>query len=221
MSVLIYRDAESVGTCAAILLASHLLTDPQCVIGVDYHETLLPVYRSLSKMTEKGLLDWDAAKIYQLFEFLPTDGMQQPIANLLGKALFARTGISESRYAVPFSDKTAPKETAESFEQSVLKDGGLDAALIAIRQDGSLLMNRSTDLDPATHEVSVDGDGFITAGSALLMQAKHPIVVATGKACSEAVRTMLSGSLADSPLAVLRLHPGATFLLDEEAAELL
>jgi 6-phosphogluconolactonase/glucosamine-6-phosphate isomerase/deaminase len=53
------------------------------------------------------------------------------------------------------------------------------------------------------------------------MQAKHPIVVATGRNSAEAVKAMLQGNITDSPMAVLRLHPGATFLLDEEAAELL
>lgn len=221
MNVLIYRNAESVWTGAAILIASHLLTDPKCVIGVDYHEMLVPVYRSLSVMTDRGLLNWDTAKVYQLFEFLPVGGIEQRIAKLLGKALFAKTGISEDQYTVPFSTELTPEETAKTFERSVLLDGGLDVALLAVRQDGSILMNRSADCDPAAHVENVDGDGFITAGTALLMQAKHPVVVAAGKAFAESVKAMLSGSLKDSPLAVLRLHPGATFIMDEEAAELL
>lgn len=221
MSVLIYRDTESVGTCAAMLIASHLITDPRCVIGVDYHESLLPTFRALSEMTEHCLLSWDSAKIYQLFEFIPTENAEQRITKLLGKALFAKTDISEKQYVVPFSVEFTPEKTAEAFERSVLADGGLDVALLAVRQDGSLLMDRTVDCDPASHKVTADGDGFVTAGLAMLMQTKHPIVVATGKAFSKTVKCMLSGNLTDSPLAALRLHPGATFILDEEAAELL
>ncbi len=221
MSVLIYRDPDVVGSCAAMLVASHLLTDPKCTIGMDYHESLLSTFDELSAMTERGLINWSDAKIYQLFEFVPSGESGQRIANLLGKALFAATEISEKQYVVPYSTELSPEKTAETFEQSIQNDGGLDVALLAIRRNGSLLMNQKADSDLNTHAETVDRDGFITAGVATLMQAKHPIVVATGKAFAEAVRSMLKGSLTETPLAALRLHPGATILLDEEAAELL
>lgn len=221
MSILVYKDEKTVGACAATLIAAHLLRESSCVIGVDYHETLLPVFESLSAMTENGLLAWNSAKIYQMFEFLPDDSGEQRIANLLGKALFARTDISERQYTVPFSSEHTPEETAALFEQAIMEDGGLDTALIAVRHDGSLLMNRSADRDPATHMEAIDGDWFITVGLNVLMQCRHPIVVATGNNTADAVRTMLKGSIVESPLAALRLHPGATFILDEEAAKLL
>ncbi|MBQ5992446.1 MAG: hypothetical protein IJL62_07930 [Clostridia bacterium] len=221
MSVLIYKDQKTVGVCAATMLAAHLLREPRCVVGVDYHETLLPVYESLSAMTENGLLAWNDALVYQLFEFLPDESGEQRIANLLGKAIFAKTDICEKQYCVPFSRELSAEETAKRFEQAVLNDGGLDAALIAVRHDGSLLMNRKTDGSSETHVEMLDDDGFITAGLNILMQTKHPIVVAAGKNAAEAVRTMLRGNLTDSPLAALWLHPGATFVFDEEAAELL
>jgi len=221
MSILIYRDTKTVGVCAATMIAAQILAEPNCAIGVDYHETLLPTFDSLSAMTENGLLAWNDTRIYQLFEFLPDDSGEQRIANLLGKALFAKTDISERQYIVPFSVDHTPEDTAASYEQSVFEGGGLDAALIAVRHDGALLMNRDADRDPATHMEAMDGDRFITAGLNALMQCKHPIVVATGKNASGAVRSMLKGSLTETPLAALRLHPGATFVLDEEAAELL
>lgn len=164
MSVLIYRDAQSVGTCAAVLVASHLLSDPKCVIGVDYHEVLLPVFETLSDMTDSGLLNWSDAQIYQLYEFLPAEDGEQRIANLLGKALFAKTDISEKQYAVPFSSELTPEEISATFERSILNDGGLDVALLAVRQDGALLMNTSVNSEPGTHREIIDTDGFITSG---------------------------------------------------------
>lgn len=221
MSILIYRDPETVGTCAATLLASHILSDPKSVLGVDYHESLLPVYAALTQMTEKGLLNWNDTKIYQLFEFLPSDNSGQRIANLLGKALFTKAGVSVEQYTVPYSTEMAPEQVADMFDTSILKGGGLDSALVAVRQDGSLLMTSSANSDPRTHVEIVEGDGFVTIGIAALMQSRHPIVVATGKSFAEAVRSMLKGNLTDSPMAVLRMHRGATFILDEEAASLL
>lgn len=221
MSVLIYRDAQTVGHCAATLLASHILSDPKCVIGVDYHENLLPAYDSLSAMTENGLLNWSDARIYQLFEFTADESGEQRIANLLGKVLFAKTDISESQYAVPFANEENASAVSEAYESDILNNGGFDAVLLAVRQDGSLLMNHSADEDPYTHAVSGDGNGFLTVGLASVMQAKHPIVVAIGKGCAAAVKTMLRGTLTESPLAALKLHPRATFILDEEAAEML
>ena len=221
MNVLIYRDPKAVGVSAATMLAAHLLSEPRCVIGVDFHETLLPTYESLSAMTENGLLAWNDAKVFQLFEFLPNESGEQRIANLLGKALFAKTDISETQYSVPFSTDREPGETAKAFDRMIQSEGGLDVALIAVRHDGSLLMNRSADHDPDTHVEAIDGDRFITVGISVIMQTKHPIIVACGKNTAEAVRTMLRGAITESPLAALKLHPGATFVLDEEAAALL
>ncbi len=221
MSVLIYREPKSVGVCAATLLCAELLRDPGAHIGVDYHENLLPVYDSLSAMTENGLLNWSDARVFQLFEFLADKSREQRIANLLGKALFAKTDISDAQYCVPFADAEHADETAAAYEQSVRKEGGLDAALIAVRQDGALLMNRSTDADPFTHKETEDGNGFITMGLTALMQARHLIVVGIGRAFAPAVRTMLKGGVTESPLSALKLHPNATFILDEEASEML
>ena len=221
MSVLVYRDAQTAGMCAATLFASHLLRDPKCVVGVDYHENLVPAFEMLGSMTQNGLLNWNDTRIYQLFEFLADETGEQRIAKLLGKSLFIHTDVSDAQYAVPFANETNAQSVADAFESKILSDGGLDAALLAVRQDGSLLMNRSASDNPYTHVVSGDGNGFITVGLASLMQAKHPIVVAIGKECAEAVKTMLHGSIAESPLAALKLHPNATFILDEEAAELL
>ncbi len=221
MSALIYRDAKAVGAAAATITAAHLLQNPRCIIGVDYHETLLPVYDSLSAMTENGLLNWGDAKVYQLFEFQPDNSGEQRIANLLGKSLFAKTDISEQQYVVPFSKEQSVSDTIKAFEHSILNAGGIDVALIAVRQDGSLLMNRIADGTLETHDVTVEGDSFITAGLSTVMQVKHPIIVALGSNSAQAVKAMLKGQLSESPLAALRLHAGATFIMDEDAAELL
>jgi len=221
MSVLIYRDPKTVGVSAATLIAAHLIADQKFVFGADYHEMLLPAYDALSEMTENGLLNWDEAHVYQLFEFLPDENGEQRIANLLGKALFAKTDISDRQYSVPFSVSLPEEITAEVFEQSILDDGGLDAALIAVRHDGSLLMNRAANSPLETHVERDEEDGFITVSLSALMQAKHLIVVATGNNSAEAVKTMLQGNVTESPMAALRLHSNVTFLLDEEAAALL
>ncbi len=221
MSVLIYHDPKSVGVSAATLLAAELLRDPGCCIGVDYHENLLPVYDSLSAMTENGLINWSDAHVFQLFEFLADPSGEQRIANLLGKALFAKTEISDMQYAVPFAAGDRAEDAANAYEAAIRKAGGLDAALIAVRQDGSLLMNHAVDADPFTHAHQEEGNGFLTVGLAAIMQTKHPIIVGIGKTCAQAVRAMLKGDITQSPLSALKLHPGATFILDEEASEML
>ena len=221
MSVLIYRDSKSVGVCAATLLSAHILRDPASVIGVDYHENLLPVYESLSAMTENGLLNWSEAQVFQLFEFAADQSGEQRIANLLGKALFAKTEISDAQYSVPFARIEDADRVCEAYEKAIRDRGGLDAAIIAVRQDGSLLMNHSVNANPFTHVQTEDGNGFLTVGIAAIMQTKHPIIVGIGKNCAQAVKSMLRDDITESPLSALKLHPGATFILDEEASEML
>ncbi len=221
MSVLIYREPKSVGVSAATLLCAEILKTPAATIGVDYHENLLTVYESLSAMTENGLLNWNEVRVFQLFEFLADESKEQRIANLLGKALFAKTDISDTQYAVPFADADHADDVAAAFEQSMRTAGGLDTVLLAVRQDGALLMNHTAGANPFTHMESEEGNGFITAGLTALMQAKHLIVVGIGSACAQAVKTMLQGSITESPLAALKMHPNVTFILDEEASVML
>ena len=172
-------------------------------------------------LTENGLINWSDAHVFQLFEFLADPSGEQRIANLLGKALFAKTEISDMQYAVPFAAGDRAEDAANAYEAAIRKAGGLDAALIAVRQDGSLLMNHAVDADPFTHAHQEEGNGFLTVGLAAVMQTKHPIIVGIGKTCAQAVHAMLKGDITQSPLSALKLHPGATFILDEEASEML
>lgn len=63
---------------------------------------------------------------------------------------------------------------------------------------------------------------MFTLGFKEIMEAKLPLLIASGKSKAEAVRRMLEEPIDEScPASYLRQHPDFTFIIDEEAASLL
>ncbi len=223
MSVLVYHDRHTASVAAATLVASALLKDPACTLGVDWDPSLDGVYETLSAMTKDGLLNWGSVRVYQMSEFVPSEARDLSIADRLGKQLFAETAIRADRYFVPISDGGDWATICSAFDARILADGGLDTLLLAVRQDGSLLYNPvGSDPAPITHVELFEGDKIVTAGVNTIMQSKRLIVLLLGDACKEAAERILKGAVSSViPASLLQLHGDATFILDEEAAEML
>ncbi len=223
MSVLIYRDRETVGAAAATLFAASLMESPYLNIGLTYDSDLDKTFASLSAMRMNGLFSFEHARIYQLCEFVPSDENPVSIADLLQKSLLDGVSLSKDRYVVPFAKGKNWAQICTAFENDIFEHGGLDLALLALRPDGSLLYNLPGDeLAPVTHVELLGADKVVSAGLATLMRAKKLLVVATGKDAAKAVSRALGGAISGiDPAGYLQLHPNITFLLDEEAASLL
>lgn len=219
MSIVVYSDRHTACTAAATLLAAQLITKPSSTLGLDYDERLNLVYSSLSAMSQNGLMDWTRVNIFQLCEYVGSSG----IFDSLNKTLLDSIGFDTSKVIRPVNTANNWQLTCHSYEQSILKAGGLDMAILAIKPDGSILFNAAgADLAPVTHVDSYDTLSGVTAGMVTIMNAKKLVVLVLGSKLSKTARASLNGVITDAiPSSLLQLHSSATFILDEEAAALL
>ena len=62
----------------------------------------------------------------------------------------------------------------------------------------------------------------LTMGIATIMEARHCLLLAYGKSKAPAIAAAAEGPITASwPVSILQMHPRATVIIDEEAAELL
>lgn len=222
MSILIFKDAKTAATAAATLVASQLLQKPESVLGVEYGESMVSVFDSLSAMTMNGLLDWSRARLFQLTELVKEEG-QTSLLETMEAVLTDRVQLPMEQYYSPDDTSFNWANSCWDFEDNIRHLGGLDLSLITIHPDGAVLYNGAGgEIAPTTHVELYEGKKTVTLGLPSLMESKKLVVLITGEALKEAAANCLKGPLnSQCPASLLTLHEGATFLLDEEAAALL
>lgn len=221
MSVLIYRDKHTASVAAATLLAASIISDPSCTVGLDCEASLDSVYDSLSAMTSNGLLNWNDVKVFQLAEFSPEADETLPIFHRLGEVLMGETDVLDDHYISPVDPKETVEESCNRYDTELMRCGGLDVALLAIRKDGSLLYYPTEHSAPyATAEHSHEGETVVCAGLPQLMNARKLIAVAFGEELRTAAELAIKGEISGNCAAtLLKLHNNITFIFDEDAAK--
>lgn len=223
MSVLVYKDAESVGKAAATIIAGNLMVDPYANVGLSYDSLLEPVFSELSSMLNSGLFSFQRSRIYQLCEFVPSNDDTVSMFHLLHEAFLKNASISEDQYIIPYMPDRNWAQICSDFENDILDHGGLDLTILALKPDGSVLYNMpGNDLAPVTHVEKIANEKVVSAGMSTIMRSKRLLVVATGDSCANSVAHSLGGGVnADLPFSYLQMHRNITFILDEKAASLL
>ena len=220
MSILVYHDKATATSAASTLIAAQIIERPFSVLGLDYSSELAPVYRTLSRMSGEGLLDWNEVTAFILAEQVEQDG-DHSIARSVGTALLDRVRQPESKRFVPDTQKGDWSVVCNDFENQILLRGGLDLAFMCIRADGSVVYNfPANELAPVTHVERTEQGRIVTVGISTIMLAKKLVVMATGPNKTDAVTAALNGPIVPTvPASYLQLHPNASFILDEEAAQ--
>ncbi|MCL2695852.1 MAG: 6-phosphogluconolactonase [Clostridiales bacterium] len=222
MSVLVFKDKQTAANAVATVLAAQLIEKPSCNIGLDYDPGLVPVFGALAGMSGSGMLDWSGLNIFQLCERVKTDAAR-PLREMLHRALLSGINYMPQNYYAPPSESTNWSDDCKLFEDRILQAGGLDMALVALKDDGCVLYNRGeSELPPITHVEIFKEEKVVTAGIPTIMMAGKLVLLATGRDKAQAVRAMLQGPVTTAvPASYLQLHASVTFILDEDAASLL
>ena len=222
MSILVFSDKQTATAAAATVLASQLIEKPSAVLGFEYDEALLPVYHSLCAMTDNGLLNWGNAKAFQLSEFVAGQGGAS-IRETMDAVLFHELNIPEENVFSPAGESADWAKSCQSFENALLDAGGMDMALLTLKEGGALLFNGADgEIAPITHVELYKQRKTVTAGISTLMLSKKILVVITGKEMAETAALAIKGAVTSAvPASLLQLHAASTFLLDEDAASLL
>lgn len=237
MDVVIVEDQEALGRAAALLVVDGLRADPRLVLGVATGSSPVTTYRALVATRRDGL-DFTQVRCVALDEYVGI-----PESDPASYHSFVRREIAVPLDILPqnvlLPDGNAPDPTAAcaAFEDAVRGLGGVGIQLLGIGRNGHVGFNepgspfgsrtRVARLSPTTR---ADNARFfprpedvpthcLTQGLATIMEARHLILVATGRRKAEAVHQLVEGPISALwPATILQLHPHATVLLDEAAA---
>ena len=129
------------------------------------------------------------------------------------------------------------RRPARGYEAEIAAAGGLDLALLGLGTDGHIAFNEPTssfgsrtrlktlaDETRAANQRAFGAEPVphhaLTVGIATILSARRCLLVAFGAAKAAAVAKMVEGPLAALvPASALQLHPHATVIVDETAAE--
>ena len=125
-----------------------------------------------------------------------------------------------------------------AYERAIAEAGGVDLQVLGIGTDGHIAFNepgsslasrtRVKTLMPQTRQDNArffggDADAVphhvLTQGLGTILEARHVVLLAAGRAKAEAVHQMVEGPVSAMwPATVLQLHPHVTVLVDDAAA---
>jgi glucosamine-6-phosphate isomerase len=157
----------------------------------------------------------------------------------LDNQLFNPLRVSSNRICF-FNGKAAdPNKECSDVEQFILKQGGIDLAILGLGMNGHIGMNEPgtpaslrshvTELDPITKETAQKYfreqrqlTKGITLGPATLAESENIFLLVSGTHKAAIVKQMLEGEISEQvPGSLLRNHPGLRIYLDAGAAQLI
>lgn len=215
---------------------------PNAVLGLATGSTPLGVYKSLVRRCQNGELDFSNVTCFNLDEYYPMLP-QSPHSyhTFMQEHLFRH--IPCRRWFVPDGRAGSPAQVAQScreYEAKIQDAGGIDWQLLGIGRTGHIGFNepgsppdsrtRLVSLAPQTREDAAASFGSLHAvpqqavsmGLGTILEARKIVLMASGAAKAEIVRTAWNGEVTERvPASWVRTHPNASFYLDDDAASLL
>jgi glucosamine-6-phosphate deaminase len=239
MEVVILQDAKEIGGVAADAIAALLSCHPTAVLGLATGSSPLAIYDELAARCAAGLISFQQARGFTLDEYvgLPADHPQR-YRNVIDNVFVSRVDFAPGAVQGPDGLAADIPAACAAYENAIRAAGGVDLQILGIGTDGHVAFNEPgsslasrTRIKTLTRQTRIDNARFfggdvesvpthcLTQGLATIMEARHLILVATGRSKCEAVHYLVEGAVSALwPATILQHHPHVSVLLDEAAA---
>ena len=239
MEVVICRDATEIGAIAADAIGALLAGKPDAVLGLATGSSPLAIYDELAARCDAGLVSFGRARGFTLDEYvgLPADHPER-YRNVIDQVFTSRVDFAPDAVSSPDGGADDIPAACSAYETAIRDAGGVDLQILGIGTDGHVAFNEPgsslasrTRIKTLTRQTRVDNARFfdgdvdavpthcLTQGLGTIMEARHVILVATGRSNAEAVHHLVEGAVSAMwPATVLQHHPHVTVLLDDAAA---
>lgn len=211
---------------------------PDAVLGFATGSSPLAVYDELAGRHASGL-SFARARGFLLDEYvgLPA-GHPEGYRAVIEREVVARLDLPTDAVLGPDGGAPDLPGACAAYESAIAAAGGVDLQLLGIGTDGHVAFNEPgsslasrTRVKTLTEQTRRDNARFfggdvdavprhvLTQGLGTILEARHLVLLASGRAKAEAVHQMVEGPVSAMwPGSVLQLHPHVTVLVDEAAA---
>jgi glucosamine-6-phosphate deaminase len=238
MEVIVVPTADAACLRAARIVARQLRAKPDAALALPTGSTPRAIYAELVRQHRDEGLSFARATAFNLDEYvgLPADH-RGSFRRALREALYRHVDLPPDRAHAPDGQAADLTAACARYEAEIAAAGGLDLALLGLGTDGHIAFNEPTSsfgsrtrlktLVAETRAANQAAFGAepvpphaLTVGIATILSARRCLLVGFGAAKATAVAKMVEGPLAALvPASALQLHPHATVIVDEAAAE--
>ena len=209
------------------------------VLGVATGSSPLAVYDELARRHREQGLSFARAQAFMLDEYvgLAADHPER-YRNVIEVELVSRVDLVPGAVHGPDGLADDLPAACTAYEAAIAEAGGVDLQLLGIGSDGHIAFNEPgsslasrTRIKTLTRQTREDNARFfdgdlaavpehcLTQGLGTIMEARHVVLLATGRAKAEAVHHLAEGAVSAMwPATVLQHHPHVTVLVDDAAA---
>jgi glucosamine-6-phosphate deaminase len=239
MEVVISTTADEAGKLAADAIEAFLRQRPEAVLGVATGSSPLIIYEELGRRVAQGSLSLAKTRAFMLDEYvgLPADHPQRYLS-VIRDEFVSKVDINPASVLGPDGSAADLLRACEAYEEAMAEAGGVDLQILGIGTDGHIAFNEPgsslasrTRIKTLTSQTRRDNARFfggnedavprhcLTQGIGTILQARHVVLVASGRRKAEAVHQLVEGPVSAMwPATALQLHPHVTVLLDTGAA---
>ena len=238
MEFIIRPNALSAAKLTAEFIATELRANPALVLGLATGCTMEAVYDHLVRLYAEQGLDFSQCKTFNLDEYVGL-GADDPYSYrfFMKERLFGKVNINARNTHVPDGLAHDLKAECAAYEKKIGESGGIDLQILGIGLNGHMGFNephsdfnsrtrvelltpvtrmQNAPLFPSPDEMPRRA---MTMGVGTILEARHCLLLATGKAKAEIVARAFEGPLTTMVTAsASQLHPRFTVILDASAA---
>ena len=241
MKIYSAQDYQSMSRKAANILSAHVILKPDSVLGLATGSTPIGMYRQLIDWYNKGDIDFSQVHTVNLDEYLglaPTH--DQSYRYFMQTNLFDHVNVPPENTNVPNGLAPDPEAECARYNQVIAGLGGIDVQVLGMGHNGHIGFNEPEEaFELETHVVDLTDNTIdanarffasrdevprqaITMGIKSIMQARHILVVVSGKDKAEIVKRAFFGPVTPKvPASILQMHPHVSLVADEAALSLL
>ena len=235
--VSIFKNYEELSAFAAEQIISMVQQKPEAVLCLAAGNTPMLTYQKVVALASEKKVDFSAVIFIGLDEWMGIGpAIEGSCYHFLNQLIFAPLSVQKD--CIHFFDSMAndPEAECKRINAIISEKDGIDLTLVGIGINGHIGFNEPG-IDPnlGAHVVVLDavtskvGQKYfkenreltkgITLGMAQIMASRKVLLLANGKNKASIIHKTLRENISASiPASLIREHPNALILLDEEAA---
>ncbi len=234
----VFPNPQAIAEYVSGLMIAQIQRKQDAVLGLATGSTMEPVYQELSKQVSKQNIDVSGLMTFNLDEYIGL-GAEHPESYryYMQEHLFNRLAFVRHRTFLPDGMCTDPIAQCAQYSKQIEQAGHIDLQLLGIGNNGHIGFNEpGTPFNSRTHVVELseqtreDNSRFfasidevpthaITLGLQDIMESRQVILIATSSNKAQIVADLYESALDEQlPASIVKSHPNAMILVDEQAA---